>query len=131
MKYGVCEEVEALRKDGQERRMTINFITYNLYFDTYDWCCLWSHLYCVMNMSPAGQMDISAFTTESVSVIDSSLDPIKANTEPTVLDHMTDNQLENYSGLEQEVAGVSKRFISTILCRIFPSWIDDLCCLSG
>lgn len=84
-----------------------------------------------MNVSPAGQMDISAFTTESVSVVDSSLDPEKTNTEPAVLEHMTDNQLENPSRLEQGIAGVNKRFISTILCRIFPSWIYDLCCLSG
>lgn len=74
-----------------------------------------------MNMSPAGQMDMSAFTTEGVSVVDSSLGPEKANMEPTVLDHMTDNQTENSSGLEQVIAGVSKRFISSILCRIFPS----------
>lgn len=40
MKYSVCEEVEVLRKDGQESRMTINFITYNLYFLMYDWCRL-------------------------------------------------------------------------------------------
>lgn len=32
---------------------------------------------------------MSAFTTDSVSVVDSSLDP-------TVLDHMNDNWLENF-----------------------------------
>lgn len=40
-------------------------------------------------MSRIGQRDMSAFTTDSVSVVDSSLDP-------TVLDDMNDNRLENF-----------------------------------
>lgn len=40
-------------------------------------------------MSRIGQRDMSACTTAGVSVVDSSLDR-------TVLDHMNDNQLENF-----------------------------------
>lgn len=41
-------------------------------------------------MSRIGQRDMSAFATDGVSVVDSSLDL-------TVLDHVNDNQLENSS----------------------------------
>ncbi|XP_044067472.1 double-strand-break repair protein rad21-like protein 1 isoform X2 [Siniperca chuatsi] len=49
------------------------------------------------------QRDMSALTTDSVSVVDSSIEPEKThNTELMVLDHMNDSQHENYSKLTQD-----------------------------
>ena len=48
------------------------------------------------------QRDISALTTDSVSIVDSSIDPERThNTELTDPDHINDNQRGNYSELAQ------------------------------
>ncbi|KAF1390147.1 hypothetical protein PFLUV_G00055090 [Perca fluviatilis] len=49
------------------------------------------------------QRDISALTTDSVSIVDSSIDPERThNTELTDPDHINDNQRGNYSELAQD-----------------------------
>lgn len=59
-------------------------------------CLLW-HVICFI-MCCIAQRDISALTTDDVSVVDSSLYPERThNTELTDLDHMNDNQHESYS----------------------------------
>ncbi|XP_034731450.1 double-strand-break repair protein rad21-like protein 1 isoform X2 [Etheostoma cragini] len=66
--YGVREEVEMMRQDGQEV-----------------------------------QRDISALTTDNVSIVDSSIELERShNTELTDPDHINDNQRGNYSELAQD-----------------------------
>ncbi|XP_032377738.1 double-strand-break repair protein rad21-like protein 1 [Etheostoma spectabile] len=58
------------------------------------------HVICFMCIV---QRDISALTTDNVSIADSSIDLERShNTEPTDPDHINDNQLGNYSELAQD-----------------------------
>lgn len=112
--YGACEEVEAIRQDEQEGRnlyiqavisMNYNLSVFNVSLLLLSvlplLLCLVLHEICII-MSCVVHEDISALTTDYVSVVDSSIDPEKThNTEPTALTSMNDSQHENYSELAQ------------------------------
>lgn len=75
-------------------------------------------------MSQIVQRDISALTTDDVSVVDSSVDPEKThNTELTVTDHINDSQHENYSEFAQVSISMSGEVKVNTFERIFFSFM--------
>lgn len=72
------------------------------------------HKLCIL--SCIAQRDTSDLTTDSVSVVDSSIDGEKTyNTELTALDHTNDNQRENYSEHTQ---------VSILTKTMYVQWSD-------
>lgn len=59
------------------------------------------HWWCPLPISCIVQRDISALTTENVSVVDSLIDTEKTHNAELTLDQMSNNQRENYSELTE------------------------------
>lgn len=96
----MCGEVEEMRQDGQEgrnlHRSSERTIIESLMFSSF--CFGFHTLFCLIV-----QRNMSALTTDDVSVVDSSLDPEKThNTETTPFDHAWDDRSDHY-----EIAQVS------------------------